>query len=286
MINNKPRFNLVLYIKTYRSDFDIFKNLLKSIFKHNKDNIPVYISVNNEDYVFFKKGLKDCLEKIVLLPDSDIGTTDIKDGWRYQQIIKSQFYKLDICHNYLCVDSDSEFIADFYLNDFLYLDDLPYTIMQESKPLLEVFERIKIDTSKNSFKNPLEVIRSVMGYSNNIKMWDYGPSPYLWSCKVWKSFYEVFLPKNNKSIEELFFEIETKGGHPAEALIYGEYLRNSKIIDLIPCECFFKVYHHKKQYQLERKYHNIEKLKKIYLGVIFQSNWKKRRKNLFRKLLK
>lgn len=267
---------IVLYIKTYRKDYYNFSKLLNSLFRHNKDLIPVYVSVNDIDFDFFKDKLKEVLYKITLLRDSQIATTTITDGWRYQQVIKSQFYKLSICNSYLCLDSDSVFIKDFNISDFMYDSSTPYTIMQESKPLLEIFERIDINTLEESFKKPLEVIREVMGISTNVKSWDYGPSPYLWSCKVWQGFYENYLKSENLTIELFFEKIEKNGGHPAEALIYGEYLRSRKIIELIPCESFFKVYHYKKQYEIEKKYHNIEKLKKIYLGVIFQSNWKKR----------
>lgn len=267
---------IVLYIKTYRNDYLRFEKLLTSIFKHNKDFIPIYISVNDVDFDFFNENLNHLKEKITLLKDSEIATTNITDGWRYQQIIKSQFYKLGVCKNYLCLDSDSFFINDFFISDFMYDSETPYTIMQESKSLLEVFERINIDTQKESFKTPLKVIRNVMNISTNIKHWDYGPSPYLWSCKVWQIFYEEYLTSKNITIEDFSDQLDKNGGHLAEALIYGEFLRTNNIINIIPCESFFKVYHYKKQYLLEKKHHNLDKLKKIYLGVIFQSNWKKR----------
>ena len=271
--------NLALVIKTFKPDYERVKLLIESIDKHNSDNIPVYISINDADYDFFKSKLTNT--KHTLLKDSQICTTSVTDGWRYQQIVKSQFYKLKVAKNYLCLDSDSLFISSFYIKDFIYKGDTPYTIMQESKPQLEIFERIGVDTVEHSFRTPVKAIRAIFNLPE-VKYWDYGPSPYLWSCKVWESFYEDYLPENNFTIETFFNELD-KTTHPAEALIYGEYLRKTKIIDIIPCECFFKVYHYKKQFDIEKKFHDIDKLKKVYLGVIFQSNWtqKKKRFKLF-----
>ncbi|KMQ67173.1 hypothetical protein ACM39_15485 [Chryseobacterium sp. FH2] len=263
--------SLILFIKTYRPDFDRVKNLIESIEKYNKDEIPVIISVNDEDFDFFKSEFKD----YNLYKDSDIITANNTDGWRYQQIIKSHVYRLDICKNYLCIDSDSEFIKDFYYSDFLYDDETPYTIMHESKPFLETMENIGLDSENIFFKEALRTTRTLFG--NKGKEWDYGPSPYLWSCKVWNHFIEVYLKQRNKTFIDFFNEIDAVTS-PSECVIYGEYLLKSKLIDIYPIEGFFKVYHYEKQYILEKKFHNIDKLKKMYLGIIFQSNWKKKTK--------
>ncbi|KAA0129133.1 hypothetical protein FY557_06095 [Chryseobacterium sp. SN22] len=263
--------SLILFIKTYRPDFERANNLIRSIEKHNKDEIPVIISVNDEDFDFFK----DKLKEYNIYKDSDIIIADNKDGWRYQQIVKSHVYRLNICENYLCIDSDSEFIKDFHYSDFLYDESTPYTIMHESKPFLETMENIQLDSENIFFKEALRATRPLFG--NKGKEWDYGPSPYLWSCKVWNHFIEVYLKQQNKTFIDFFNEID-KVTSPSECVIYGEYLLKSKLIDIYPVEGFFKVYHYEKQYRLEKKFHNIEKLKKIYLGVIFQSNWEKRKR--------
>lgn len=267
---------LAILIKTYKQDFELAKILINSINKHNIDKIPVYISINDEDFDFFKNKL---ITNHTLLKDSDIYKSNVKDGWRYQQIIKTQFYRLNVCYNYLCIDSDSKFIKDFYISDFIYSDNTPYTIMHESKSFLETMERINFDTDTIFFKEALKATRKILNTKG--KIWDYGPSPYLWSCKVWQHFNEIFLAQRNQIFEDFFDEIN-KTTTPSETVIYGEYLRICNLIPIIPVEGFFKVYHYKKQFQLEKKHHNLEKLKKVYLGVIFQSNWvKKKRKFKF-----
>ncbi|MBV6878435.1 DUF6492 family protein [Epilithonimonas ginsengisoli] len=268
---------LILFIKSYRPDFNNTENLLKSIQKYNCDNIPVYLSVNDIDYDYFKENLKYPTAKI--LRDSEIFEYPPDDGWRYQQIIKSNLYRLNICENYLCIDSDSEFIRNFYYSDFMYNESTPYTIMHESKGFLETMENIGIDSENIFFKEALRITRPFFG--NTGKEWDYGPSPYLWNCNVWRHFNEVFLKNQNISFIDFFNKIDKKTP-PSECVIYGEYLLKTKLIDILPIEGLFKVYHYQKQFKLEKKFHNLEKLKKNYIGIIFQSNWSNRRKKWYK----
>lgn len=142
--------------------------------------------------------------------------------------------------------------------------------MHESKSFLETMENIGKDSENIFFKEALRATRPFFG--NKGKEWDYGPSPYLWSCTVWKHFIEVYLKQKNKTFGEFFNDID-KITSPSECVIYGEYLIKTKLIDIYPIENFFKLYHYKEQFVLERKLHHIDKLKKVYLGVIFQSNW-------------
>ena len=268
---------LILFIKSYRNDYSSVKKLISSIYIFNKDNIPVYLSVNDEDYDFFKGKF----ENVALVKDSDIISCTIQDPWRYQQVIKSSVHKLGICKNYLCLDSDSEFITNFYLKNFLYKNDVPYTVMHESKFFLEMAENIDIDSSQIFFKNATRATRQLMDISDTEKIWDFGPSPYLWSTKVWLEIEEYLIRKNHTF--ESFLMAVSDITSPSENVIYGEFLRTYKTMDIIPVGPFFKVYHFKKQYALEQKFHKLEKLQKVYLGIIFQSNWKR---SFFNKLFK
>jgi hypothetical protein len=270
---------IILFIKTYLPDFEKTKILLASIEKYNQDNIPVYVSVNDSDYPFFIKNIDDF--NIELIKDSDIIYCDLKDGWRYQQVIKSSVYKLGICENYLCIDADSEFIRPFYTDDFIYEGNTPYTIMHESKPFLEMIERIGM--KRIFFKEALDAVRADLKTSG--KYWDYGPSPYLWNSYVWEHFNQDYLGRIGKSFQEYLLSIHNES--PSECVIYGEYLRKTKLIDIIPIENFFKVFHFKKQYDFEKDWLDREQLSKIYMGIILQSNMKlKNRSSYFLKYFK
>lgn len=258
---------LVLFIKSFRPDFRRVNILLQSIEKYNRDNIPVYISVNDGDYRYFKNNLKG---QFTLLHDSDIVKCTIKDGWRYQQVVKSQLHKLNVCENYLCIDSDSEFIRDFYLRDFMFDANTPYTVMHENKSFLDMMEIIGHNSADLFQTRALKSTRERFGTHG--KLWDYGPSPYLWNTKVWQHFHEHYLEPGGYTFETFFKEMELSA-LPSEAIIYGEYLLKTRLIDIMPAEGFFKVYHYREQFELEEKYHDVERLKKNYMGIIMQSNW-------------
>ena len=258
---------LILYIKTYRPDFLRVQNLLRSVEELNADNIPVYISVNDEDYRYFKNNLSG---SFTLMRDSDVVKSKMKDKWRHQAIVKPHIYKLGVCENYLCVDSDAMFIRPFYISDFMYDGNTPYTIMHEHKDFMDMLEVLGMDSANIFHVNALRSIRQRFG--THAKNWDYGQNPDLWSCKVWQHFVEVYLAEQKHSFESFYREMEL-AALPHEAAIYGEYLLKTRLIDILPVEGFFKVYHYKEQYELEKPYFDTERLKKNYMGIIMQSNW-------------
>ena len=100
---------IVLYNKSFSRDVTRSKKMLDSMFEHNDENIPIYISCPKIDLELFKNTLGT--EGYTLIADEEI--YDLKsnlDGWRTQQIVKSNLHRLNITENYLCVDSDAFFI--------------------------------------------------------------------------------------------------------------------------------------------------------------------------------
>ena len=120
--------NVILYCKSYAGDVQSVKKLKTSIEKYNRDNIPFYISCPKKDKQLFEDTLGK--ENYTLILDEDIIILKYPiDGWRSQQIVKSNIHKLKITENYVCLDSDAYFITDFYESDFIAKDDIPYTII-------------------------------------------------------------------------------------------------------------------------------------------------------------
>ena len=52
-------------------------------------------------------------------------------------MVKSEFWRLGLCQNYLVIDSDSWFIRPFGRDDFLYEGDQPYTVINEGSHMLQ-----------------------------------------------------------------------------------------------------------------------------------------------------
>lgn len=262
---------IVLFVKTYKPDFESCKKLLNSISEFNKDKIRTIISVNDRDYSFFKENIKDSLFDIIA--DSDIIKVNTEDPWRYQQIVKSQLYRLNVTENYVCLDSDSYFIKDFYISDFMN-GDTPYTIIHQQK---ELFSWLSINQQsfKNSPKEYFETIsRRIMEQLGRKGIcYDYGPSPTIWSNKVWKSLQKNYLTPNHIDYEELIQNF------PSEFTWYGEWLLKNRDIDLFPREPLFKVFHYRKQYlDFIKEGHSKDSIRENYLGIILQSNWNRKPK--------
>jgi len=272
--------NVILYCKSYSGDVQRVKKLKSSIEKYNRDNIPFYISCPKKDKQLFIDTLGT--ENYTLLFDEDIysgkatfaSTGLLLDGWRSQQIVKSSIHKLKITKNYLCLDSDAYFITDFYERDFIAKDDIPYTIIHENKEISQ-YKKLFFNSnfSKGAYKETLDAYREVFG-SEYKKLYDYGPNPYIWSCKVWEHFEENYLNPNKLTLESFMVALESKYGiQMREAIIYGEYALNSKVIEIIPTGPLFKVYHWKEMVEFEQKagLFDEEKIKESYLGIIYQS---------------
>ena len=259
---------ILLFINTYKPDFNQCKRLLDSIVKHNKDGIKVLISVNDGDFDYFKTNIPTDFE---VIKDSEIIQCDMSasNPWQYQQIIKSQLHRISITENYICLDSDSYFIKDFYISDFIQ-GDVPFTIIHQQKELFSWLsinrKHFKNDDPKGYFENISRRVMERLGREGIC--YDYGPSPTIWSNKVWESFQENYLDAKHIDYVDLIKE------YPSEFTWYGEWLLKSNVIPILPKEPLFKVFHYKKQFHdFVKEGHTRETIKENYMGIVLQSNW-------------
>jgi hypothetical protein len=255
---------IVLYCKSYGPDVHRAKDLLESINKYNSDNIPFYISVPAADIDLFKRELGE--SNYTLLKDEDIDSSN--EGWKGQQIVKSQFWKLGLCENYVCIDSDCIFIKDFKVSDFMFDNETPYTVCHEYKSFFEFMQKYPLNFDPyESFAKERKQIMELFGREGAI--YDFGPGPTIWSAKVWKSLEDNYISTNNLKFSDL---IEANG---SEFTWYGEWLLHSQAIRLIPKGPLFKNYHYPHQFEYD-KYTNYttDKISKLYLGIGLQSIYK------------
>jgi hypothetical protein len=264
---------IVLYCKSYHRDLARVKRLLDSIKKHNKDNIPFYVSMPEDDRKLFKDTLGTDYVKFV--NDEEIYSFDLdkqtqqQAGWYLQQVVKSSFWKLDLCENYVCIDSDSYFIRDFYISDFMYSNDTPYTVMHEQKELFEFTSRYHEYIGHDpqiGFGDDRNKIMKM--FEREGRLYDFGPSPTIWSSKVWKLLYETQLKPKNLDIIDLIQTV------PSEFTWYGEFLLKTLPIVIVPVQPLFKVFHFKPQYDFYKKQGYTEEIfSKNYMGIVLQSNF-------------
>ena len=266
---------LVLYCKSYRNDLLRLERLAHSVRQFNADAIPFYVSVPAQDFALFEARI--ARQNINLIRDEDILHANPRieldkvmalPGGVSQQIVKSEFWRLGISKTYVCLDSDCIFIRPFYLDDFISPDGHPYTVMHESKELLQFAINHGRDDIYNSYHNIRAQLAEIVGRKG--RHFDFGPVPAIWNSQVWRSLDTQFLqPKSMNFYDaiQLF---------PSELLWYGEAMLKFRPFPLLPVEALFKVYHTESQFVSGRKQgENIERISKNYLGVVYQSNWQR-----------
>ena len=136
--------SLVLYCKSYRTDLKRAVRLARSVRQFNADAIAFYLSAPQADVALFREhlaglGVEVIADELIVgrNPRLDPARLASLPGSLSQQIVKSEFWRLGIADSYLCLDSDAVFIRPFGRSDFLCENGLPYSVMDESRELLE-----------------------------------------------------------------------------------------------------------------------------------------------------
>jgi hypothetical protein len=268
--------DLVLYCKSYHRDVLRAARLAESVRQHNTSNLPFYLSCPAVDLPLFKTTIDN--EGVIFLTDEEIITANTSldqqalnalPGGLSQQIVKSEFWRLGLCENYLCLDSDSYFIRDFSRDDFLTPSGIPYTVINESLEL-RLFGAIPHhEKIARNIDADCTAIMGIMGRTG--RHYDFGPLPVVWNRKVWSDLTEKFLaPQNINFMDAIKL-------FPSEMRWYGEALLKYRSIELWPVETLFRCYHYETQYHAAKKAGETdEALKLAYLGVCVQSNWDSR----------
>ncbi|MDP3622101.1 MAG: DUF6492 family protein [Polynucleobacter sp.] len=265
--------DIVLYCKSYRKDFLRLKRLLASIQQFNQDAIPFYVSTPQADQelliqVVGSAGYHWVSDESIVAanPRVSLAATHGVPGGLAQAIIKSEFWRLGIAANYLCIDSDSIFIRDFAKDDFLAPDGDPYTVLHQNKDLFQMASNRGHLKVERDLRAEAERVQALFGRIG--PRYYCAPAPFIWSSKVWQSFDQGYLmPKGITLWDAVTPE------HP-ETLLYGEALLKYQAIPVRAIEPLFRIYHYDWQYYLYKRLgETTEKLKQNYMGVIYQSNW-------------
>jgi hypothetical protein len=265
--------DIVLYCKSYRKDFLRLKRLLASIEQFNADAIPFYISTPASDKVLLEEvlGTKGYIwvadESIVSAnPKADLQKYQAMPGGLSQQIVKSEFWRLGLAENYLCLDSDCLFIRPFTVKDFLSVDGTPYTVLHQNKELFQMASNrghLKVERDLRAEAERVKALFGRMGPNYYC-----APAPFIWSARVWESLDREYLQPKGITLWEFISPL-----HP-ETLIYGEALLKYQAIPIRAIEPLFRVYHYDWEYYLFRRLgETTENLKQNFMGVLYQSNW-------------
>lgn len=272
-----------IFCKSYRDDLERLVALIKSVRQFNHDRLAFYISAPKDDLILFQNRFVD--EDINWLSDEsiinanpaiDLTVYKSLPGHISQQIVKSEFWRINPVENYVCIDSDSVFIRKFTARDFLSSEGTPYTVLHEGKDYLAFCSAYRIENVTENFREVARGMRNSFGRTG--PLYNFGPFPVIWNSKVWQALAST-LESRRETIQDAILR------SPHEASWYGETLLVQKTIPLIPIEPLFKAYLYYEQFEHEQNMGMSEKLlAQYYLGVVYQSNWHPKRLQLMKRL--
>jgi hypothetical protein len=262
---------LALFCKSYRADLERAATLVESVRSHNRDDLPIYIAVPQDDLVVFRSRIGSDVEWlsddaiVSLNPTVDVAAFAAMPGHLSQQVVKAEFWRTGLAQNCFCIDSDSRFIREFGLNDLLAADGTPYTVLHEGKGLLEFWRSHRHLDSIAHFEKEAGMFREL--FQRTGPLYFFGPLPVIWNREVWSLLADEFAVRGSNIVDEI-----TR--YPLEASWYGEALLKHRPFDLLPREPLFKAYLYLEEYEFDRRRGIGEKeLAEHYLGVVMQSNW-------------
>lgn len=277
--------DIVLYCKSYHRDLKRAARLAESVRRFNPHSLLFYISCPASDLPLFKNIIGN--EGVIFLEDEGIiaanSSLDQKainglPGAISQQIVKSEFWRLGICENYLCLDSDSYFIRDLGKEDFLTPSGKPYTVMNESLELRLFGALHRHAEIARNIDSEGRAVMEIFGRTG--RRYEFGPSPVVWSRRVWSDLAERFLEPRGMNFYDAMKLI------PAEMRWYGEALLMFRSIELWPVEALFRCYHYEQMFrEVKKSGENDELLKQIFLGVCIQSAWDRKMEYGYKKRL-
>ena len=266
---------LAIYCKSYSTDLRRVVRLAQSVAQYNRQDLPFYVSVPAAELPLFREHLAGlpaqllCDDDIMAAsPRTDRQALQSMSGSLAQQVIKSEFWRLNLSEAYLCIDSDSLFIRPFGLQDFLANDGVPYTLIDLGQDLLNDALTQGKTRVVEAFEREAAQVQTLFGRTG--KAYSFGPFPLVWHRSVWESLDQSYLAPRGMSFADAIRQA------PIESRWYGEALLKFQAIPLHPCQQFFKVYHYAWQYDRDVR-HGIDAqaLARLYCGVIYQSSWER-----------
>jgi hypothetical protein len=253
-------------LKSYAKDLNYAVRLIKSIEKFNIDKICLYVVVPQKDlslFIPYKSNLIVIVDEEVFC-DELFNHSIPNAGYLNQQIIKLVFWELGITKNYFCIDSECVFIKNFYLDDFMFDENTPYSILVEDNEL-----RVEPEYYYGYWEKRIEYIdyiKKEIGLPGKAIITCHGMTTF--SAEVLKSFKENYL-----SIKGLTYkDIISKA--PYEFSWYNFWLQKFCFEKIRHREPLFKTFHNEGQL-VSYKYQSIRTsdIARGYLGYIINSNF-------------
>jgi hypothetical protein len=257
-----------ILVKSYANDLEYVRRLMVSIERHNVDGVAIYLVVPDSDLALFEEFSST---HVTVLPEerfkahlTDSPAAGFAPGYINQEIVKLCFWESGYVDNYLCLDSDAEFIRDFHISDFMVDSETPYTFLSEDSELL-----VEPEYYANTWQfraKKLEEIKQAIGVTDPRLLTVHGHAVF--SAKVLRSFKENFLdPRGWDYLDAVSLS-------PYEPTWYSMWLQHDRTIPIHAREPIIKTFHNATQH-LEYVLRGVtmDDVARGYVAVVVNSNY-------------
>lgn len=268
MIVKSKRPSFCFLLKSYVNDFSYAERLIKSYNTFNVDMIDLFLVVPAKDieiFSTFKSNVIHVLSDQLFIGDIiPEGSIHLHIGYLNQQIIKLAFGNLRFAENWMCLDSDGEFLRNFTYSDFMYDEHTPFTVLVEDNELRTDSIYFRSHWQKRFEK--IEKIALELSFEDR---------PIL-TCHGFQIFSQIVIQdlKLNFMVTRGLKFLDLLAVAPYEFSWYNIWLQKSKVIGLHVREPYFKVFHNQHQHLAYLSQGVTRKdLSRGYLGVCVNSNF-------------
>lgn len=260
--------NFGILLKSYDKDFGLAERLIESFNRFNPEQLQMFIVVPESDvekFQIFESETISVLSESLLgqyLVDHEVAGT--RPGYINQEIIKISFWELGLTENYFCVDSDAVFIRPLSVNDFMFDESTPYTVLVEDNDLKSEPQYFEQHWKGRELK--LRKIQELIGLNDRRILTCHGHQVF--SAKVLSHLKDEFLSPRGWSYEQMLDE------SPYEFTWYNMWLQKTRVVPVEIREPLVKVFHHEGQHlEMAMRRATVEDLARGYVAVVVNSNF-------------
>jgi hypothetical protein len=244
--------------------------MVETFRRFNRGRLPLYISCPADDLPLFAPLAGGDVE---LIADESFAGPHLTHtpmngmsvGYVNQQICKLNFFRAGLADNYLNVDSDTVFIRDFDVGDFMHDTGTPYTVLVQDKDLS--IERHYRHVHWVERQQLIALIYDHVGVRDRRLRTCHGAQVF--NAGVLASLHDDFM--RSKGLN--YVEMLRLAGY--EFTWYNVWFQRCRLVPEYAVEPFFKILHMRPDYIFSRlKMLREEDFAQAYVGLIMNSKWR------------
>lgn len=270
--------SLGFMLKTFGGDLDYTERLVSTFNEFNEEQLRLFIVAPDSDLQYFVhlesrtvKCISDESIPVRYLTVADVSTELIDPrpgrspvGYLNQGLSKLGFFKLGLLDNYVCLDSDTEFIRPFGRRDFMSPSGVPWYFAQSYS-----------DLAADPFYSPrywkdredcLTKVRETLGVQDYPRVTVH--NSLVMSAAVLRDFEEGFLAAQSMDFADLMKICSL------EFFWYGVWMQRQNVLPLLQRGDIIRMVNHQGEHLALRSLGIMKgNLAETYVGVIVNSNW-------------